>query len=168
MLPISKVGAGGASLIEAAFTTVSALCVTGLAIVDTATYWTGFGQAVILGEIAIGGFGIMAVSTLVGVFFANKIGLKARMNAANESGMAGLGSMRSIIRRVFLTTVGIELAVGMMLFVRFFFGHDYDLGKSVWHATFHSISAFNNAGFALYSDSQIGRASCRERVSSPV
>ncbi|MEY2675960.1 MAG: hypothetical protein RL102_1226, partial [Actinomycetota bacterium] len=94
MLPISKVGAGGASLIEAAFTTVSALCVTGLAIVDTATYWTGFGQAVILGEIAIGGFGIMAVSTLVGVFFANKIGLKARMNAANESGMAGLGSMR--------------------------------------------------------------------------
>ncbi len=156
MLPISKVGAGGASLIEAAFTTVSALCVTGLAIVDTATYWTGFGQAVILGEIAIGGFGIMAVSTLVGVFFANKIGLKARMNAANESGMAGLGSMRSIIRRVFLTTVGIELAVGMMLFVRFFFGHDYDFGKSVWHATFHSISAFNNAGFALYSDSLMG------------
>lgn len=153
MLPISKVGVGGASLMEAAFTTVSALCVTGLAIVDTATYWTGFGQAVILGEIAVGGFGIMAVSTLVGVFFANKIGLKARMNAANESGMAGLGSMRSIIRRVFLTTVGIELTVGLVLFFRFFFGYGYDFGKSVWYAAFHSISAFNNAGFALYSDS---------------
>lgn len=156
MLPISKIGPGGASLIEASFTTVSALCVTGLAVVDTATYWTPFGQAVILSEIAVGGFGIMALSTLIGVFFANKIGLRARINAANESGLQGFGSMRAIIRRVVLLTVSIELLVGLVLFSRFVTSYGYDIGKALWHAAFHSISAFNNAGFALYTDSLMG------------
>jgi potassium uptake TrkH family protein len=153
MLPISKAGVGGASLIEASFTTVSALCVTGLAVVDTATYWSTFGQGVILAEIAVGGFGIMALSTLIGVFFANKIGLKARLNAANESGLMALGSMREILRRVFFITAGIELLIGIMLFSRFVSGYGYGIGKSIWYAAFHSISAFNNAGFALYTDS---------------
>ena len=153
MLPISKVGPGGASLMEAAFTTVSALCVTGLAVVDTATYWTGFGQGVILAEIAIGGFGIMAISTVVGIFFANKIGLKARLNAANESGLVGLGSMRSVLRRVAILTVSIEFVIGLLLFVRFVAGYAMDPAKAIWFSAFHSISAFNNAGFALYSDS---------------
>lgn len=156
MLPISKAGPGGASLIEASFTTVSALCVTGLAVVDTATYWSTFGQGVILAEIAVGGFGIMALSTLIGVFFANKIGLKARLNAANESGLMAFGSMRSILRRVFFITAGIELLIGMMLFARFVSSYGYGIGKSIWYATFHSISAFNNAGFALYTDSLMG------------
>ena len=153
MLPISKTGPGGASLVEAAFTTVSALCVTGLAVVDTATYWTGFGQGVILAEIAIGGFGIMAISTVVGIFFANKIGLKARLNAANESGLVGLGSMRSVLRRVAILTVSIEFVIGLLLFVRFVTGYAMDPAKAIWFSAFHSISAFNNAGFALYSDS---------------
>jgi potassium uptake TrkH family protein len=153
LLPISKVGPGSANVMEAAFTTISALCVTGLAIVDTATYWTGFGQAVILGEIAIGGFGIMALSALVAVFFANKIGLKARLSAASESGLAGLGSIRSILRRVFFITVGIEFLIGALLFVRFVTEYHMSVGKALWHALFHSVSAFNNAGFALYSDS---------------
>lgn len=153
MLPIAKAGVGGASLIEASFTTVSALCVTGLAVVDTATYWSTFGQGVILAEIAVGGFGIMALSTLIGVFFANKIGLKARLNAANESGLMALGSMRAILRRVFFITVGIELLVGIVLFSRFVSGYGFEIGKSIWYAAFHSISAFNNAGFALYTDS---------------
>lgn len=156
MLPISKVGPGGASLMEAAFTTVSALCVTGLAVVDTATYWTGFGQGVILAEIAIGGFGIMAISTVVGIFFANKIGLKARLNAANESGLVGLGSMRSVLRRVAILTVSIEFVIGLLLFVRFVAGYAMDPAKAIWFSAFHSISAFNNAGFALYSDSLMG------------
>lgn len=138
---------------EAAFTTVSALCVTGLAVVDTATYWTGFGQGVILAEIAIGGFGIMAISTVVGIFFANKIGLKARLNAANESGLVGLGSMRSVLRRVAILTVSIEFVIGLLLFVRFVTGYAMDPAKAIWFSAFHSISAFNNAGFALYSDS---------------
>ena len=153
MLPISKTGPGGASLVEAAFTTVSALCVTGLAVVDTATYWTGFGQGVILAEIAIGGFGIMAISTVVGIFFANKIGLKARLNAANESGLVGLGSMRSVLRRVAILTVSIEFVIGLLLFVRFVTGYAMEPAKAIWFSAFHSISAFNNAGFALYSDS---------------
>lgn len=156
MLPISKAGVGGASLIEASFTTVSALCVTGLAVVDTATYWSTFGQGVILAEIAVGGFGIMALSTLIGVFFANKIGLKSRLNAANESGLMALGSMREILRRVFFITAGIELLIGIMLFSRFVSGYGYGIGKSIWYAAFHSISAFNNAGFALYTDSLMG------------
>lgn len=156
MLPISKAGVGGASLIEASFTTVSALCVTGLAVVDTATYWSTFGQGVILAEIAVGGFGIMALSTLIGVFFANKIGLKSRLNAANEAGLMALGSMREILRRVFFITAGIELLIGIMLFSRFVSGYGYGIGKSIWYAAFHSISAFNNAGFALYTDSLMG------------
>lgn len=153
LLPIAKSGPGSASLMEAAFTTVSALCVTGLAIVDTATYWTGFGQAVILGEIAIGGFGIMALTALLAVFMANKIGLRARLSAASESGLASLGSMRSILRRVFVLTALIELLIGLILFIRFLTEYQMPVGKALWHAAFHSVSAFNNAGFALYTDS---------------
>lgn len=153
MLPISKAGKGGASLIEAMFTTVSALCVTGLTVVDTATYWTPFGQAVILSLIAVGGFGILAISTLAAVFVANKIGLKARMSAASETGLAGLGSMRQILKRVFAWAFAIEFVIASFLTLHFMTAYGYSPGEALWHGTFHAISAFNNAGFALYSDS---------------
>ncbi|MDQ0093392.1 Trk-type K+ transport system membrane component [Paeniglutamicibacter psychrophenolicus] len=85
MLPMAKTGPGGATFLEALFTATSAVCVTGLAVVDTATYWTRFGQVVILVLIQLGGFGIMSFASLLGVLMARRLGLRSRIQAAAET-----------------------------------------------------------------------------------
>ena len=97
MLPMAKAGPGGAGFLEALFTATSAVCVTGLAVVDTATYWTRFGQVVILVLIQLGGFGIMSFASLLGVLMARRLGLKSRIQAAAETKSAGFGDVRSVL-----------------------------------------------------------------------
>src|SRR5687767_8051255 len=89
-LPIAKAGPGGASLVEALFTATSAVCVTGHVIVDTATFWSPFGQVVIMVLIQIGGFGIMTFATVVGLAVMRRISLRNRLTAAAEAKSAGL------------------------------------------------------------------------------
>jgi potassium uptake TrkH family protein len=156
MLPIAKVGAGGATFIEALFTATSAVCVTGLIVVDTPVYWTSFGQVVILALIQLGGLGIMIFAALVGVVLARKMSVRSRLNTAAEAKSLGLDDVRGLVKRIVVISVIIEGLTFVALFLRFLFGYGYDLGGAAWHALFHSISAFNNAGFALYSDSLMG------------
>jgi trk system potassium uptake protein TrkH len=89
MLPISRPGADGAPFMTALFTATSAVCVTGLITVDTPTYWSGFGEAVILGLIQIGGFGIMTLASLLGLLLSRKMGLRSRLTAAAEAKILG-------------------------------------------------------------------------------
>ncbi len=89
MLPIARVGPGGASFVEALFTATSAVCVTGLIVVDTPVFWTGFGQVVILVRIQLGGLGIMIFAALIGVVLARKMSVRSRLNTAAEAKTLG-------------------------------------------------------------------------------
>lgn len=153
MLPISKTGPGGASFVEALFTATSAVCVTGLVVVDTPVYWTGFGQVVILLLIQLGGLGIMIFASLIGLLLARKLSVRSRLYAATEAKAPGLEDVRGVVRGIVLISLTIEAAVFLPLFARFALHYRYSVGEAAWHGVFHAVSAFNNAGFALYSDS---------------
>lgn len=156
MLPIAKSGPGGASFLEALFTATSAVCVTGLTVVDTPTYWSGFGQVVIMLLIQLGGLGIMIFASLIGLVLARKMSIRSRLNTAAEAKAIGLDDVRGLVRGIVLISLIIEAATFALLFPRFVFGYGYDAGQAGWHALFHAISSFNNAGFALYTDNMIG------------
>jgi trk system potassium uptake protein len=151
MLPVARTGPGGATVMEAVFTATSAICVTGLVVVDTPTYWTPFGQSVILALIQIGGFGVMSFATVLGILLARRLGLTARIMSSTETKSPGYGDMRRVLLRILGTTLVIEAIVAAALTVRFSTGYGYSAGQAVWHGVFHAVSAFNNAGFALYT-----------------
>ena len=153
-LPISSVD-GSASIVEALFTAVSALCVTGLVVVDTAVHWSPFGLGVILALIQLGGLGIMVFAAMVGIVLARRVSVRTRMNTALETKSAGLPDVGRLVRNIVRTSLTIEAVLAALLAARFAFGYGYDAPKAVWHGVFHSVSAFNNAGFALYSDSMV-------------
>ncbi|MFF7829924.1 MULTISPECIES: TrkH family potassium uptake protein [Streptomyces] len=158
MLPVAKAGPGGAGAVDALFTATSSVCVTGLIVVDTPVYWSGFGQAVILGLIQVGGFGIMTFASLLVLLVSHRIGLKARLTAAAETKTLGLGDVRSVVTGVVKVSLLLEALTALVLSLRFATAYDEPWPRSVWLGVFHAVSAFNNAGFALYSDSLMGFA----------
>lgn len=156
MLPVATVGAGSAPPITALFTATSAVCVTGLITVDTATYWSGFGQGVILLLIQLGGFGIMTLASLAALFVSHKLRLKGRMLARAETGALDLGDVRRVLLGVVKITVLFESVAAILLTIRFLVAYDEAPLRAAWLGVFHAVSAFNNAGFALFSDNLIG------------
>lgn len=153
MLPIAKNGPGSAPFTTALFTSTSAVCVTGLAVVDTPSYWSGFGQVVILGLIQLGGFGIMTFASLLGLLVSRRMGLRSRMIAAAETKSTGLGNLKSVVVGVVKVSLIFEALTALALSLRFILGYGESVGRGTYLGVFHAISAFNNAGFALYSDS---------------
>lgn len=151
-LPIARRGPGGAPFMTAFFTAVSNGCVTGLTVVDTATYWTTFGHIVLLGLMQVGGFGIMAMASLLVLAVYRRIGLGSRLVAQAETHSVALGDVRGVLFRVAAFTFVVELIVAVVLTLRFLLAYDYSLGKAAWYGVFHSVSAFNNDGVTLYSD----------------
>ncbi len=154
-LPMSRYGDASAPMLTALFTATSAVCVTGLVTVDTATYWSPFGQGVVLFLIQIGGFGIMSLATLLSVVVSRRLGLSSRLVAQAETKTLALGEVRRVLGRIAVTVVAVEAVVAAMLAMRFQFGYGMGFPRAVWHGVFHSVSGFNNAGFALYSDNLI-------------
>jgi len=150
LLPISASGTP-ASFMEALFTATSALCVTGLIVTDTPVFWSGFGEAVILVLIQIGGLGVMTVASLLGVLVTRRLDLRSRLVAAASTRTVSLGDVRRMLVRVVVLALVVEAAVAVMLMVRFVVAYDEPLGQALWHGVFHSVSAYNNAGFALFS-----------------
>ncbi|MFE5208423.1 TrkH family potassium uptake protein [Streptomyces sp. NPDC056600] len=153
MLPAAKAGPGGAGLLEALFTATSTVCVTGLVVVDTASYWSGFGHVVILGLVQVGGFGIMTSASVLVLLVSHRMGLRARMTAATETKTLGLGDIRAVVTGVVKASLAVEAVTALALTLRFATGYDEPWPRAVWLGVFHGVSAFNNAGFALYSDS---------------
>ncbi|WP_411557579.1 TrkH family potassium uptake protein [Plantibacter sp. MPB07] len=158
MLPISKTGPGGANLIEALFTATSAICVTGHIIVDTPVFWTPFGHAVILTLVQIGGIGVMSFATLLGLLVARRLGLRTRLTAVSETHTLAIGDVRRVLRGVILIALGVEVLCATILALRWMIGYGWAPGDAIWFGVFHAVSAFNNAGFALFSDSIMGYA----------
>jgi potassium uptake TrkH family protein len=158
MLPFATTGAGGAPFRVASFTSVSALCVTGLTVVDTAAYWTPAGQAIIALLIQIGGLGIMTGASLILFALSGRIGLRERMRARHERGSVNLGDVRSVIIAVVVFSLLAELLFALWLSIGFWI-EGAGFGSGLWQGLFHSISGFNNAGFALFSDGLVRHAS---------
>ena len=159
MLPISKVGPGGASFIDALFTATSAVCVTGLTVVDTPTYWTPFGQVVILLLIQLGGLGIMIFASLIGLVLARKLSVRSRLNTAAEAKAVGFDDVRGLVRGIVLISLAIEAATFLVLVPAIhLWATATASAKRPGTAVFHAVSSFNNAGFALYTDNLIGFA----------
>jgi len=153
MLPIMRTGEGSASLGVALFTAVSATCVTGLAVVDTATFWSLPGQVAILLLIQVGGFGIQALGTLWILLLNRKLGTASRLAAQAETGALTQGDVRQVLTGLAIITVTVESLVALLLGARFWWHYDMSWAQAGWRGIFHSVSAFNNAGFALASDS---------------
>ncbi len=151
-------GQPSAPFLVAVFTATSAVCVTGHVVVDTPGYWSTFGEAAILLFIQLGGLGVATLATLLALVIARRLGLQSRLRAAAGTTSDALADARSVVLGILTTTLVVEGAVAVVLAARFAVGYDEPLGRAAWLGVFHSVSAFNNAGFALFSDSLIGFA----------
>jgi trk system potassium uptake protein len=156
LLPFATTDAGRTSFTTALFTSTSALCVTGLIVVDTPTYWTQFGQVVILGLIQVGGIGIMTLASLLALLVARRLGLRTRLLAQAETAAPELRDVRRLVLGVVLLSLLFEAVAAIVLTLRFWISYDMGLGSAVWRGVFHAVSAFNNAGFALWNDNLVG------------
>lgn len=157
-LPIATRDRQGLDVLTALFTATSAISVTGLIVVETPTYWSPFGQVVILALIQIGGFGIMTGATLLGAVISRRLGLRTRIIAQAETKTLAMGEVRTVIGFIFIVTMVVELALWIVLTLRLHLAYGEPLSLALWNGLFHSISAFNNAGFSTYSDSLMGFA----------
>lgn len=146
-LPAATLDGKGAAFPDALFTATSAVCVTGLIVQDTATYWTIFGQAVILMLIQIGGMGVVTVAVAVVAISGRKIGLMQRSVMQEAISAHQVGGIVRMTKFILKTSVLIELTGTILLMP--VFCKDFGIGKGIWYSVFHSISAFCNAGFDL-------------------
>jgi len=158
MLPIATADGRETSLVQALFTATSAVCVTGLAVVDTATHWTGFGQVVIVGLIQVGGLGIVTVVSIAVLAISDRIGLSHTRVLAADVGAETYNDLGRLVRNVVVTTLIFEAIFALALAARFVLTHEYGFVDALLHGAFHSVSAWNNAGFALYTDNWMGFA----------
>jgi trk system potassium uptake protein len=152
MLPRATFPGQSISYINALFTSASAVCVTGLTVVDTATYFTRFGQIIILCLIQIGGLGIMTVSGFLVMFFGRGIGVRERVMLQEMLNVEKLGLIVTTVRNIIFLTFSIEIA-GALLLMFFWRGEGWPLEHLLYTSVFHSVSGFCNAGFSTFSDS---------------
>ncbi len=147
MLPVSSANGDWTAPLTALFTAVSASCVTGLVLVDTATHWSFFGQAVILILIQLGGLGFMSVATFFLSFTKKRIDLRKRSIMAESINTAHIAGLKKITRKIIIGTAIFEGAGAVLLSFQFI--NDFGIIKGIWYSVFHSVSAFCNAGFDL-------------------
>ena len=150
MLPIATRDGQGASFYEALFTATSATCVTGLVVQDTATYWSVFGQSVILLLIQIGGMGVVTLAVLVALISGRRIGLQQRSTMQEAIAAPSVGGIVKLTGFIVRTTAIIE-GIGVLLLFPVFY-KDFGIGKGLWYSIFHAVSAFCNAGFDLMGE----------------
>jgi trk system potassium uptake protein len=147
MLPVASASGQFTQPVDAFFTATSAACVTGLVVVDTAGHWSRFGQGVIIGLVQLGGFGFMTSATLFLLAFGRRIGLKEKILISESIGVTRLGGVVRVVGMMAGFTLLIEAAGALVFYLRY---HQvFPTAHSVWLASFHSVSAFNNAGFDL-------------------
>lgn len=146
-LPISSAAGKSTPFLTALFTATSAACVTGLVVVDTGTYYSVFGQLVILVLIQLGGLGYMTVATLMALIVGRRIGLRERIILQESHDLYTMGGVVRFTRNIVLVTAAIEVVGALLLSVRFV--PDMGVVRGLYAGIFHSVSAFNNAGFDI-------------------
>jgi trk system potassium uptake protein TrkH len=156
LLPMARSDPNGStSLVEALFTATSAVCVTGLIVVDT-THWSDFGHAVIIGSVKLGGYGIMTAATLLALVVARRLGVRVLMLATTEGRILNMANVRVVLVRVALIQLAFEAAIATFLTLRWWLAYGQSFEEALWNGVFHGISAFNNGGFSLFSNSMEG------------
>lgn len=136
---------------HAVFTATSAVTVTGLTTVSTASQWSFFGQLMILLAFQVGGLGTLTMTSLLAIAVGRKMGLRSKMIAQEALNIGRLGEVGSILRTVAITSISLEGAIALILTPRFWMlGESF--GEGLWHGIFYAVSAFNNAGFTPHSD----------------
>lgn len=150
LLPISA--HAPTSPLVALFTATSAVCVTGLALVDTGTHWTGFGQGLILLMIQLGGLGMMTAASLLAMLVNARLRARSRLLLQTENRALSLGDVRSVAKLVLAVSLAIEGIACLLLAARFHFGYEMPWSEALWQGLFHAVSAFNNAGFSTWPD----------------
>jgi potassium uptake TrkH family protein len=148
MLPWSTAGAEPASVTTALFTAASAVCVTGLVVVDTGTYWSSAGQVIILLLIQLGGLGLMTVASLVALTLSGRLGVRTRLVAQTETRSSRAGDVRRMIRWIVAFSLSFEAVLAAWLTFQQYTTYGRSFGSAVWWGVFHAVSAFNNAGFS--------------------
>ncbi len=156
MLPFSIAGGSWGNPLVALYTSTSAVCVTGLIVVDTGTYFSAFGQIVILGLIQVGGLGYMTANTFLMLILGRRLKLRDRLAIQQSMDSAELAGGGSLIVSIIAMTLICEVTGIISLFL--VFSRDFGPGRGLWLSVFHSVSAFNNAGFSLFADSLISYA----------
>lgn len=163
-LPIAKAGVGSsAPLADAFFTAVSAVCVTGLTTVDMATYWSPFGNIVIILAMQIGGLGVLTMASILGLIVARRIGLRAKLIAASDTNAARvhagpvaesqavrLGEIGGLLFTVAASAIVIEIAITALIVPRLLI-EGFDPWTAVWQGFYLALSAFTNTGFVPFT-----------------
>ena len=157
MMPFATGDGSWNSLMVAMFTATSAVCVTGLAVVDTGTDFSFWGQLIILLLIQLGGLGYMTMTTFLMLLIGRKFDLKQKFAIQESFDRPFLQGSNSLISSIIATTLIFEITGIFLLLITF--RQDYGLSEGLWLSIFHSISAWNNAGFSLFSDSLVGYSS---------
>ena len=147
MLPVSSANGHWTPFINTLFTATSATCVTGLVVYDTGTYWSVFGQIVILIMIQIGGLGLVTVISLFPILMKKKIGLSERELLMQSSGNLKIGGIVRLLKNIIKATAIFEGSGCILLAFRFI--PKYGIGRGIYFSVFHAVSAFCNAGFDL-------------------
>ena len=155
-LPVASRSGVSCGFFPALFTATSATCVTGLVLFDTWTQWSGFGQAVILCLIEVGGLGFMSAASAVVFLFRRKVGLKQRMVMAQAMSLNDMEGVVRLQRIVILGSVSIQLAGALVLTVRFWPAYGFRQA-AIW-GVFHAVSAFCNAGFDIFGEIAPGQS----------
>ena len=153
LLPFAREGEHDPAFMDAFFTATSAVTVTGLATVDTGTYWSPAGEAIIVVLVEFGGIGIIAMTTVLGLFVGGRLGLRTRLAAQTDMHVVSLGDVGPLFRRVAITTLFFQGVTAVILTLRYRASYFDTFGESLWHGVFDSVMAFNNAGFSLHPDS---------------
>jgi potassium uptake TrkH family protein len=153
-LPIATQSGKSTPFLDALFTATSATTVTGLSTLNVETHWNLFGHVIIGLLIQVGGFGIVGFASLVAILLNGRATLKTRLNAASEVGSSA-PNVKELLLNVLKIMLFFQGILAAILTWRFATEYSYSLNDAIGHGVFHAISAFNNAGFALYSDSMI-------------
>lgn len=149
-LPIATESGRGTHPVTALFTATSAVCVTGMTVVHTAGYWSMFGELVILVLIQVGGIGIMTAASLLGLLLARRMPLRLQVSTQEERTGTDLGDLRRLLIGIARTSVIFETVVTAFLTVRLWVSYSEPFSRAVYLGFFHSVSAFNSAGFDLF------------------
>ena len=158
MLPIASADGSSVGLRVALFTATSAVCVTGHTISDTAATWSTFGEITLVASAQLGGLGITALASLLALLVSRRLGIGTTLRAQAETKTLDLGDVRRVLIGVALVNLVVEGLLAVTLTLRLWLGYGETLGYAAYLGVFHAITAFNHAGFTLWSDSLGGYA----------
>jgi trk system potassium uptake protein len=152
MLPVAAESGRATGLLTALFTAVSGITGTGLAVVDTGSHWSVFGEVVVLVLFQVGGFGIMTLASVLALLISHRLGLHMQLTVKTETNTLNLGQVRRVVAGVVSISLAVEAVGAVLLALRFWLGYGESLGRALYSGVFHSVSAFNSVGLALYPD----------------